>query len=290
MRCIGCGYEMRLVKAVADCTMMVAGYEHQTLECAGCRAVERRMVFGRTIGPLTVEPMRLSSSSPAPAAEPQGNDAIDPAKTCPPKTCPPKTWTRALEKLRNTQSVLKERAAAALASEAIHEFRRTWEGLTRLTPNARAGDKSDGNSDKPESPAAKSPGSRNPGQNPVPKPASGEVTTTEPAAAHTSAVAQVADKLRRRQAALVSGGVDPLAQAQSQPQSFDEMWESFAASPRRPEAVAVKPFTVRPRPLLKSRSLVPLEAHSEVASHLWARAVAMLRGTQEQGREAPTSG
>ena len=115
MRCIGCGYEMRLVKAVADCTMMVAGYEHQTLECAGCRAVERRMVFGRTIGPLTVEPMRLSSSSPAPAAEPQGNDAIDPAKTCPPKTCPPKTWTRALEKLRNTQSVLKERAAAALA-------------------------------------------------------------------------------------------------------------------------------------------------------------------------------
>ena len=53
MRCIGCGGEMRLVKAVADCTMMVSGYEHQTLECEGCHAVERRMVFGRTIGPLT---------------------------------------------------------------------------------------------------------------------------------------------------------------------------------------------------------------------------------------------
>jgi hypothetical protein len=132
MRCIGCGHEMRLVKAVADCTMMVPGYEHQTLECTGCRTVERRMVFGRTIGPLAVEPMRLPSDAPASAADPEPNDRVEP-----PKTYSVKTWARALERLRNTQSTLKERAAAAMASETINEFYRTWDGFT-APPGTRA--------------------------------------------------------------------------------------------------------------------------------------------------------
>src|SRR5215813_6326276 len=119
MRCIGCGGGMRLVKAVADCTMMVSGYEHQTLECRGCHAVERRMVFGRTIGPLTVEPMGLPSEPPPAAIETEQVDRIDPVKT----------WNRALERLRSTQSALKERAVAAMTSEAIREFRRTWDGF-----------------------------------------------------------------------------------------------------------------------------------------------------------------
>src|SRR5262249_2595016 len=144
MRCIGCGQGMRVVKAVADCTMMVPGYEHQTLECPDCRMVERRMVFGRTIGPLTVEPMGLPASAPMPAATPVQSAPI----------AHPKAWTRALDKLRNTQPALKDRAAAVLASEAIVEFRRTWDGLTRPTSDGRAnGDRPAGNSDRAESPA-----------------------------------------------------------------------------------------------------------------------------------------
>src|SRR5258707_8941445 len=103
MRCIGCGHEMRLVKAVADCTMMVPGYEHQTLECADCRTVERRMVFGRTIGPLAVEPMRLPSDAPASAADPKPNDPKPNDRVEPAKTYSVKTWARALERLRSTQ-------------------------------------------------------------------------------------------------------------------------------------------------------------------------------------------
>jgi hypothetical protein len=47
MRCIECGAEMRMLKVARDDTMMVSGYEHHTLECAGCHKVERRLVFSR---------------------------------------------------------------------------------------------------------------------------------------------------------------------------------------------------------------------------------------------------
>jgi hypothetical protein len=252
---------MRLVKAVADCTMMVAGYEHQTLECGSCRTVERRMVFGRTIGPLTVEPMRLASSSPAPAAAPEQSAPID----------HPKAWSRALGRLRNTQSALKERAAAALASEAIQEFRRTWDGLTRSAPNARQNG-SAAISISAEIAPAKSP---MPAHTPVGRTAASTQAIEESPAAHQSAVAHAAATLRQRQPAMASVRFDPLAQGQS----FDEIWEGLAVNPR-PPAPAVKPFAPRPRPLHKSRSLVPVEAHPEMASSPWARAVAMLRSQQ----------
>jgi hypothetical protein len=45
MRCITCGEQMRLALVVADETMFVPGYEHQTFECVGCRETERRLVF-----------------------------------------------------------------------------------------------------------------------------------------------------------------------------------------------------------------------------------------------------
>lgn len=45
MRCILCGAEMRLVQAARDETMMVPGYEDQTLECPECNEIERRRVF-----------------------------------------------------------------------------------------------------------------------------------------------------------------------------------------------------------------------------------------------------
>src|ERR1700680_4456981 len=99
MRCIGCGEEMRLVQAVADHTMMVPGYEHQTLECPGCHEVERRLVFARPIGRLPGEPMRLPSGTPASTTAPKQHDRMD----------APKTWSRALERLRSQQSALMER-------------------------------------------------------------------------------------------------------------------------------------------------------------------------------------
>jgi hypothetical protein len=45
MRCIACGAEMQVVRVERDDTMMVAGYERQTLQCPTCKEVERRLVF-----------------------------------------------------------------------------------------------------------------------------------------------------------------------------------------------------------------------------------------------------
>src|SRR5438132_772824 len=45
MKCLACGTEMQLVEAVPDETIMVAGFEHRTLQCPGCNEVERRLVF-----------------------------------------------------------------------------------------------------------------------------------------------------------------------------------------------------------------------------------------------------
>jgi hypothetical protein len=279
MRCIGCGHEMRLVKAVADCTMMVPGYEHQTLECTGCRTVERRMVFGRTIGPLAVEPMRLPSDAPASAADPEPNDRVEP-----PKTYSVKTWARALERLRNTQSTLKERAAAAMASETINEFYRTWDGFTGSARNARQDNGSEGISERPQSATAKPSGSaRKPDRSVRPKNAHVSAPVqmrAEPAGAPMSAMARAVAKLRSRQAKLAASGVAPVAPAAPpQVQTFDQMWEGLPAVPRRP-GPAIKPSALRPRPLAKSRSLVPLDVHPEVTSSLWARAVAMLQSRQ----------
>jgi hypothetical protein len=61
MRCMACGAEMRLMQVVPDDTMMVAGYEHHTLQCTGCDEVERRLVFSREKTPV--------DSVPAPPAK-----------------------------------------------------------------------------------------------------------------------------------------------------------------------------------------------------------------------------
>jgi hypothetical protein len=74
MRCVACGAEMRLTQAAPDNTMIVAGYEHQTLECSGCHEVERRLVFRRPGGPRPDEPAP-ALATPAPSAP----RAADPA-------------------------------------------------------------------------------------------------------------------------------------------------------------------------------------------------------------------
>jgi hypothetical protein len=45
MRCIACDAEMQVVRVERDDTMMVPGYERQTLQCPTCKEVERRLVF-----------------------------------------------------------------------------------------------------------------------------------------------------------------------------------------------------------------------------------------------------
>jgi hypothetical protein len=45
MRCIACGAEMHVVRVERDDTMMVPGYERQTLQCLSCNEIERRLVF-----------------------------------------------------------------------------------------------------------------------------------------------------------------------------------------------------------------------------------------------------
>jgi hypothetical protein len=257
MRCIGCGEEMRVLQAVADQTMMVPGYEHQTLECPGCHGVERRLVFARPIGPLTLEPMRLSSGPPAPTAAPKQSEGIDVSRT----------WARAVERLRSQQSALKERAEGARISETVRQFYQTWDGLTprrRVAPPAKPT-----KSAKPTDEPAQS----------SPKLASG-TNRVQNGAAPVSALARVVAKLRSQQASISARRADKEHSLEGQP--FDQLWETLGASPRQPTPPGKAP-TPRPRPLAKSRSLVPIEARPEQASSAWARAVAMLQGRQDRG-------
>jgi hypothetical protein len=262
MRCIGCGEEMRLLQAVADQTMMVPGYEHQTLECPGCHGVERRLVFARPIGPLTLEPMRLSSSPPAPTAAPKQSEGIDVSRT----------WARAVERLRSQQSALKERAEGARISETVRQFYQTWDGLTprrRGAPPAKPA--------KPARPARPAKSTDEPVQSSRPKLASGK-DRAQNGAAPVSALARVVAKLRSHQASISAR----MVHKELEGQPFDQLWETLGASPRQPTPPGKAP-TPRPRPLAKSRSLVPIEARPEQASSAWARAVAMLQGRQDRG-------
>jgi hypothetical protein len=87
MLCMGCGAEMRLVQAVADNTMMVPGYEHQTLMCPTCGEIERRLTF-RQPTPWTAAPLDPAPTEP-PAIRRQRERAGNVG-----------TWTRAFAKFR----------------------------------------------------------------------------------------------------------------------------------------------------------------------------------------------
>jgi hypothetical protein len=256
MRCIGCGGEMRLVRTVADHTMMVPGYEHQTLECPGCHVVERRLVFVRAIGPLAVEPMGLPSNAPASTAAPQQSERSDLSRT----------WTRALERLRSQQSALKERAAAAATSEAVRQLYETWDGFMPRRRAMSSAKKPLKSADKPSQSISTKPV---PGKDDVPH-----------GAAPASALARVAAKLRSHQAAISARMA--LKEHSLGGQPFDQLWENLGPGLRRATPPDKAP-TPRPRPLARSRSLVLVEARPGEASSAWARAVAMLRGRQGQG-------
>jgi hypothetical protein len=53
MRCLLCGEEMRLVRAVRDEAMLVPGFEHHILSCPSCHDEETRLVFIERVASLS---------------------------------------------------------------------------------------------------------------------------------------------------------------------------------------------------------------------------------------------
>jgi hypothetical protein len=62
MLCFACGERMILLNVVPDRTMMVQGYEHQTLQCSCCGESEHRFIFNPVQSTLATS--AASSSSP----------------------------------------------------------------------------------------------------------------------------------------------------------------------------------------------------------------------------------
>ena len=91
MRCLMCHAEMILIKAEADETVGVTGFERHTYQCSNCGDVEQRLVFSsKAIGQRAadVPPHQAPLVSPPPAAEqPEDTDS-------------PGLWGRTLAKLR----------------------------------------------------------------------------------------------------------------------------------------------------------------------------------------------
>ena len=91
MRCLACGAEMDLIEVVPDNTMMVAGYEHQTLQCSACSEVERRLVFsGRD---AALQPQKFPARQAPASAAADGADGAEIASA----------WRRTFAKLRARQ-------------------------------------------------------------------------------------------------------------------------------------------------------------------------------------------
>ena len=61
MRCISCGAEMDVVRVDRDDTMLVPGYERETLQCSTCKEVEQRLVFGGENGSRPTESVTAPS-------------------------------------------------------------------------------------------------------------------------------------------------------------------------------------------------------------------------------------
>jgi hypothetical protein len=50
MRCLMCDAEMILIKAIADASVGVSGFERHTFQCSSCGDVEERLVFSAKAG------------------------------------------------------------------------------------------------------------------------------------------------------------------------------------------------------------------------------------------------
>jgi hypothetical protein len=65
MRCVACGVEMRVVRALPDQSMMVSGKELRTLQCSRCDREEQQLVFTHVIEQLPALRMQLPGRSSA---------------------------------------------------------------------------------------------------------------------------------------------------------------------------------------------------------------------------------
>ena len=81
MRCLACGAEMSLVKVIRDDTMMVPGYEDQTLECPSCHQVEQRRIF-RSESVAPAEPAPTESVPVETSIDRSFVDRISADRTC----------------------------------------------------------------------------------------------------------------------------------------------------------------------------------------------------------------
>jgi hypothetical protein len=111
---MACGAEMRLVQAIPDNTMMVAGYEHQTWQCTGCDEVERRLMFTRVKTPIENVPLPAALRQDEPARDEQGDsvqgesvqgESVQDAQgeEAPPgpiSAAVPSAWARAVARIR----------------------------------------------------------------------------------------------------------------------------------------------------------------------------------------------
>jgi hypothetical protein len=83
MRCMACGADMILMKAVEDDTMAVSGFERRTFMCSVCYDVERRLAFNKhgrerdteTMLVLTEQPIAVEAPPIAPASMVQNQRA-----------------------------------------------------------------------------------------------------------------------------------------------------------------------------------------------------------------------
>jgi hypothetical protein len=73
MRCLMCDAEMILIKALADESVGVPGFERHTLQCSCCGDVEERLVFGAKAGSRPAE-VRAPPVSPDAGGEPERTD------------------------------------------------------------------------------------------------------------------------------------------------------------------------------------------------------------------------
>ncbi len=88
MKCMACGAEMQLVQTVPDETMMVAGFEHRTLQCSGCDEIERRLVFNPERAAAAAADAASIAEAPPVAPGVAPSDASAPEHTADAPTAP----------------------------------------------------------------------------------------------------------------------------------------------------------------------------------------------------------
>jgi hypothetical protein len=59
MRCVACGLEMRVVRALPDQSMLVSGKELRTFQCPSCDREQQQLVFTRVIEQFATERMQF---------------------------------------------------------------------------------------------------------------------------------------------------------------------------------------------------------------------------------------